>query len=66
MIPKEKAKDLISQFIPHCNAKQCALKIVKEFQDEYSGYRVANYLTIEHALELRKYWDDVEKELQEL
>lgn len=37
----------------------CAITAVELIRSEYSGYRVKHYLTLEHALELRKYWDDV-------
>lgn len=70
MTPQEKAKELVNQFSKYAhwddgssnndfNSINSAIIAVETIRSEYSGYRVKHYLTLEHALELRKYWDEV-------
>ena len=58
-----KAKELFEKFwsegLSDSQAKQCSIFAVEEIRSDYASYRVKHYLTLKHALELKKYWDDV-------
>ena len=67
---KEKARELFekcwSEGLSDRQAKQCAILIVQEIRTDYCSYRVKHYLTLEHALELKIYWDDVLRQIEKL
>jgi hypothetical protein len=77
--PKADARKLVEDFIPyvaeedfHGNkvelyfAKQCASIAVERIIADYKSYRVKHYLTLESAITLCEYWDEVLIEIKEL
>ena len=82
MIPEEKAKELLLKFSKHVDVinntgavghklwdkrtKTCALIAVDEIISDYSSHRIKYWVTLQHALEIREYWDDVKSYLNAL
>lgn len=71
MTPKEKAKELVNwyyenlpQWVNMSDAKMCAIKAVDELIADYKSFRVKSYLTLESALDLCEYLNDVKKEIE--
>jgi len=71
MTPAEKAKELITKFMPHSSgnsnnneAKECALIAVDEILEllEDNGLLIAEY----HDKYTMEYWLDVRKEIEKL
>ncbi len=76
MNPKEKAKNLIHKHLNYFGsnkeevdnekARISAITTVDEILQDYSGYRVKHYLTLDGAMALSEYWEEVKTELENL
>ena len=72
MTPKEKAEELVSKFMEFTPAEEryeypyavkCALIAVDEIIADYRSYRIKHWTTLEQALEMSEYWNEVKKEI---
>lgn len=76
MKPKEKAKNLIHKHLNYFGtnkdsvdeekAKVSAIITVDEILQDFAGYRVKHYLTLNQAKELSEYWQEVKQEIEKL
>lgn len=73
MTAKEKAIELYNKFrnkfpvlSANIRAKKCALICVDEIINDYSSYRVKSWLSLNGAISLKEYWEEVKQEIEKL
>lgn len=73
--PKEKAQSLFAKYqnieseryplgMDDEDAYECAKVAVEEIRKDYSSYRIKRWVSLDFALEMKEYWDEVLRELE--
>jgi len=74
MTQKEKAEELLNKYfnaVDHRHtsrklAKKLSLIAIDEIIKDFKGYRVKHYITLESAIDLCEYWEQVKEEITKL
>lgn len=70
MTAKEKAEELFGNLyeegLSDRQAKQCAIITVNEIINDYSSYRVKSWISLNGAISLKEYWEEVKQEIEKL